>query len=717
MKAKISSLLTSQARTVVLLALMLAALTAHAASQSGCLKGNVMFAMGVNGNVELCSQYLDKIPELQRQLDQLQKTASGDQELLRELTRSARSVNALGRNVDSTRQVELLRSFSYELQGLISADQKKTLQQMAQLADKLNNLQDMITQSKEDQQTAVQTMNALNGQLGDAIARLDVSRTEALLEDIRSQLKGIRSEVGAVHSDTSDIKKDTSEIRKAMACTSATAEALRLSLQSHLLDQVTQNLRCNPENGSDAKAGEIVAQMFKRENFRQNQDFLEAFWKTSLVPSAIVCQAAHQAMRSEPDETLVWLFSRTPNGTIQGCNKFSYELVGRLALAADESNQSISRLTQAGLSLDFDRYALFRAAYESYLDPMYGLMGFKEVSDAVAPPSLQAFHAAREKAELDLSNERGPMSEFQKKRIAAYCPTGKSYCAGFVPPPEPVPPAVFVDRESSLTWTTKATSMTWSKAGEYCTNLRLSGYKDWRLPQLEELQTIFDPSEDKNEHCMGLRGSLPIHIRKQLDVGCGGVWADKKAGRGNLFGYDEEYAWLFDFETGKPVKGTIYFELKKDGGGDAHDVLCVRGRSSATAATSPPSAMPAADRSPLQTAAKPTEHAANPSTATTDHELQTEIATVAWVAIAGETCGWKLPADQDENMRRYMAAIQAWEKFNPKYWLNSDIAQYRYKINEAGRTDFCESPLIRQRFQERAATLWPKGTVAAPPSK
>ncbi len=209
-----------------LVALVLMALSSQSEAQGGCMKGNVMFALSVNGKVELCSQYLEKIPELQKQLDQLQKTASGDQELLCELTRSARSVNALGRNVDANRQVELLQSFSRELQGLIGADQKKTQQQMSQLSDKLDSLQDKITQSKEDRQTAVQTMTALNGKLGDAIARLDLSRAEDLLEDIRRQLNAIGTEVGAVHSDTSDIKKDTSEIRKAMVCTSATAEAL-----------------------------------------------------------------------------------------------------------------------------------------------------------------------------------------------------------------------------------------------------------------------------------------------------------------------------------------------------------------------------------------------------------------------------------------------------------------------------------------------------------
>jgi hypothetical protein len=104
-----------------------------------------------------------------------------------------------------------------------------------------------------------------------------------------------------------------------------------------------------------------------------------------------------------------------------------------------------------------------------------------------------------------------------------------------------------------------------------------------------------------------------------------------------------------------------------------------------------------------------------PSAATSPQELQTEIATVAWVAIAADTCGWKLTDEQQANVRRFMSDIQGSSKFNPKYSLNSDMAQDRAKIGQAGRLDFCESPLIRQKFAERSATLWPKGTVAAPP--
>jgi hypothetical protein len=173
------------------IALAVLALAPRGAAQDGCLKGNVMLAMGVNGKVELCPSAAAKAPDLQKRLDDLQKSIGGNQELLRELARSARSVNALGRNVDPQRQAELLHSFDHELETLMKSNQKEVLQQTAKLADKLDNLQDMVAQSREDQQTAVQTMKALNGQLGDAIAALDTKQAEQQLQAIQANLNKI----------------------------------------------------------------------------------------------------------------------------------------------------------------------------------------------------------------------------------------------------------------------------------------------------------------------------------------------------------------------------------------------------------------------------------------------------------------------------------------------------------------------------------------------
>jgi hypothetical protein len=53
-----------------------------------------------------------------------------------------------------------------------------------------------------------------------------------------------------------------------------------------------------------------------------------------------------------------------------------------------------------------------------------------------------------------------------------------------------------LDQESGLVWAKSPTSAkdTWYSALEYCTRLTLGGRKGWRLPTIEELASLVDPS-------------------------------------------------------------------------------------------------------------------------------------------------------------------------------------------------------------------------------
>lgn len=190
---------------------LLAGTVSIAAAQSDCLKGNVNMAFGVNGTITVCPQAAAKAPELQKQIDQIERTLRGNQALLLEVTQSVRSVNALSRDVNADRQVELLRSFSRELEKLDAADQQKTQASIANLANKLDSLQDTITQMREDDKTAQQTRVALDGQLGDAIAALDLAKAQQQLDSIQAQLTAINQNTASISQDTSAIRRTLSE--------------------------------------------------------------------------------------------------------------------------------------------------------------------------------------------------------------------------------------------------------------------------------------------------------------------------------------------------------------------------------------------------------------------------------------------------------------------------------------------------------------------------
>lgn len=56
------------------------------------------------------------------------------------------------------------------------------------------------------------------------------------------------------------------------------------------------------------------------------------------------------------------------------------------------------------------------------------------------------------------------------------------------------------DPATGLMWAGKdnGSNVTWNQAGSYCSNLRLAGYSNWRLPTIDELAGINDETQDVN---------------------------------------------------------------------------------------------------------------------------------------------------------------------------------------------------------------------------
>lgn len=55
----------------------------------------------------------------------------------------------------------------------------------------------------------------------------------------------------------------------------------------------------------------------------------------------------------------------------------------------------------------------------------------------------------------------------------------------------------WVDPSTGLMWAGRdnfGRNMNWHQADKYCRDLQLAGYRDWRLPQTNELEGIYDRS-------------------------------------------------------------------------------------------------------------------------------------------------------------------------------------------------------------------------------
>jgi Protein of unknown function (DUF1566) len=116
----------------------------------------------------------------------------------------------------------------------------------------------------------------------------------------------------------------------------------------------------------------------------------------------------------------------------------------------------------------------------------------------------------------------------------------------------------WIDPATGLMWAGKdnGEDVSWKKAMKYCHNLRLNGYSDWRLANLNELQGIYD----KNVESPGLMGAKfyhnvspsTWHVKGGLYL-TGNDWASTPIydDRGKPSGY----AWRFDFNEGREFDG------------------------------------------------------------------------------------------------------------------------------------------------------------------
>jgi len=95
-------------------------------------------------------------------------------------------------------------------------------------------------------------------------------------------------------------------------------------------------------------------------------------------------------------------------------------------------------------------------------------------------------------------------------------------------------PAGWTDPATLITWITadNGANVTWDEADAYCTNLSLGGYTDWRLPTIEELNSIYDANAGDQ------------HVKGNLKLSSGYQWSSSRKGT--------REARIFDFMVGRP---------------------------------------------------------------------------------------------------------------------------------------------------------------------
>ena len=112
----------------------------------------------------------------------------------------------------------------------------------------------------------------------------------------------------------------------------------------------------------------------------------------------------------------------------------------------------------------------------------------------------------------------------------------------------------WTDPATGLMWTAQdnGNAVTWTQATNYCANLRLESYSDWRLPTIDELADLYD--EAQNVYSFHIKGGI------RLSACC--QWSCSK-------GRDSGRVWIFGFADGKRSSA-------KGGDSLGHRALCVR---------------------------------------------------------------------------------------------------------------------------------------------
>jgi len=95
----------------------------------------------------------------------------------------------------------------------------------------------------------------------------------------------------------------------------------------------------------------------------------------------------------------------------------------------------------------------------------------------------------------------------------------------------------YIDEENNIMWSeTFKPVLSWSEAINFCNDLKILSYNDWRLPTIKEMVCYFDYLEINQLHDCSINSTY---------------WSATE------YSYDKDSAWRFDF-----YRGSVFFSNK-----------------------------------------------------------------------------------------------------------------------------------------------------------
>lgn len=108
---------------------------------------------------------------------------------------------------------------------------------------------------------------------------------------------------------------------------------------------------------------------------------------------------------------------------------------------------------------------------------------------------------------------------------------------------------IVLDTKTGLMWAAEdnGKGISWHDAKKYCNDYKAGGYKDWRLPSLDELSELYDKSKSYPMEC---RKGYNVHLTQLIHISCWEVWSSEIKEDGSL-------AFSFNFYTGDWLWGPL----------------------------------------------------------------------------------------------------------------------------------------------------------------
>jgi len=170
------------------------------------------------------------------------------------------------------------------------------------------------------------------------------------------------------------------------------------------------------------------------------------------------------------------------------------------------------------------------------------------VSEPVIPePSLAPKPVDSEPSPVPVPSRKLPIKWLAAAALLIIAVAGVWFATG---------PSTWTDPATGLMWAKKdnGKDVNWQQATDYCRNLQLAGNSDWRLPTIDELQGIYDPSG--NIYGEPVKGNLRLS-----------GWVEWSSSTGGTS------AWDFIFSTG--ARSSTYLDYSS-----YFRARCVRGSAS-----------------------------------------------------------------------------------------------------------------------------------------